>query len=72
MLIVWQSKTLTCVGRVWYQAYIRTGHLGIYLVFMNIFTHSKLSGLISNHRKLCSSNHLFCTALMTAVGQICI
>jgi len=47
MLIVWQSQTLTCVGRVWYQAYIRIGHLGIYLVFMNIFTHSKLSSLIS-------------------------
>jgi len=40
MQVVWQSQTLTCTERVWYQAYIWTGHLGIYLAFMNIFIHT--------------------------------
>ena len=61
--MVWEQdylllcQTFTCVERVWYQAYSWISHLGIYFAF--IYTHSKLWGLSSNHRKWCSSNRLF-------------
>ena len=47
-----------CVERIWYWAYIWISRLGIYLAF--IYTHSKLSGLSSNHWKWWVANHLFC------------
>ena len=67
MVLVSPAKPDTCTWeRLWCQAYIWICRLGIYLVFMNILIHihiAKLSGLSWNHRRCCSSNHVFCNLI---------